>query len=104
MLIDFPPSPPGLCRFAFNMIVPSTTATFELCQFGRVRHYVKATVEFAGALSERKKSAPVALWLRASSAAPGELPEPFDSSFTNESFELGVSRHAIPPATCLGNR
>jgi hypothetical protein len=80
-------------RFTFNLIVPATTATFEMCQFGRTRHYVKATVDFVGALSERKKSAPVALWLRASSVAPGEPPEPFDSSFVSESAELGVSAH-----------
>ncbi len=54
---------------------------------------VKAAVEFVGTLSERKKSAPVALWLRALAAAPGDPPEPFDSSFVNESAELGVSVH-----------
>lgn len=52
---------------------------------------MKATVEFTGALSERKKSAPVAVWLRGSGAAPGEPPEPFDSSFVSESLDLGVS-------------
>jgi len=81
--------------FGFAFTIPSTTATYQRCEFGRIRHSgeqaisvfapckiqadspsqrsaVKATIEFGGALQPAVTSAPVALWIMTNPYQPGE--------------------------------
>lgn len=42
--------PKGEHTFSFQIIVPSTTATYERCPFGRVRHTVVAKAKGLGSM------------------------------------------------------
>ncbi|CEQ43230.1 SPOSA6832_05141, partial [Sporobolomyces salmonicolor] len=88
----------GNHAFNFAFIVPSSTAVSQRSNYGRLRHYVKATVDFEGRLMGSVTSAPTALWVAANPSAPGELPYPTDISFEHFSADLGpVGIHVSSP-------
>ncbi|SCV70729.1 BQ2448_3491 [Microbotryum intermedium] len=68
--------PAGNHAFNFSFIIPSNTAVYQNCNFGRVRHFVKATACFTGALVGNITTPPVALFVVANPSRPGELPLP----------------------------
>ncbi|GAA5895076.1 hypothetical protein JCM6882_008278 [Rhodosporidiobolus microsporus] len=93
--------------FNFSFIIPSSTAVSQRSVHGRIRHYVKAHVEFDGGMrSTVVSSAPTAFWIAANSSAPGELPLPTDLSFQHYSSDLGPvgigisSPHLTAAALC----
>ncbi|GAA5916185.1 uncharacterized protein JCM6883_000103 [Sporobolomyces salmoneus] len=89
---------PGAHHFNFAFIIPSSTAVHQRSTHGRVRHWVKATVEFDGMLYPSASSAPTALWITANPSPPGELPLPTDVTYQHFSEELGpVGIHVSSP-------
>ena len=79
----------GIRRFNFSFIVPSSTAAYQRCNYGRCRTFVKATVDFSGALAGSCASKSVALYISASPVGPGELPEPTNLMMQHFHDELG---------------
>jgi hypothetical protein len=77
--------------FNFSFLVPSSTAVSQRSVHGRIRHYVKAFIEFDGGRlgSNIVSSAPTAVWIAANPSPPGELPSPTDISFQHYSEDLG---------------
>ncbi|GAA5821859.1 hypothetical protein JCM11251_004750 [Rhodosporidiobolus azoricus] len=94
-------------HFNFSFIIPSSTAVSQRSVHGRIRHWVKAHVEFDGGMrSAIHSSAPTALWIASNPAPPGELPSPTDLSFQHYSPDLGpvgigiASPHLTAAALC----
>ncbi|GAA6058939.1 hypothetical protein JCM10212_002891 [Sporobolomyces blumeae] len=88
----------GNHHFNFSFIVPSSTAVAQRCTYGRVRHYVKAIVEFEGRLTSSISSTPTSLWITANPSPPGEIPLPTDVTYQHFSEELGpVGIHVSSP-------
>ncbi|GAA5983003.1 hypothetical protein JCM5350_003537 [Sporobolomyces pararoseus] len=88
----------GPHHFNFSFIIPSSTAVYQRSLHGRVRHWVKATVDFEGMLYPSASSAPTALWLTANPSPPGELPLPTDVTYQHFSPDLGpVGVHVSSP-------
>ncbi|GAA6023506.1 hypothetical protein JCM11491_006605 [Sporobolomyces phaffii] len=88
----------GAHHFNFAFIIPSSTAVYQRSVHGRVRHWVKATVEFDGVLYPSASSAPTALWITANPSPPGELPLPTDVTYQHFSPDLGpVGIHVSSP-------
>ncbi|KAJ8294466.1 hypothetical protein OF846_002310 [Rhodotorula toruloides] len=79
----------GHHAFNFAFIIPSTTPASQRCIYGRIRYYVKATVEFDGVLSPSVCSPSVAFWVCGNPSPPGELPSTTDLSFQHFSEDLG---------------
>ncbi|ORY91745.1 hypothetical protein BCR35DRAFT_286729 [Leucosporidium creatinivorum] len=75
--------------FNFSFIVPSNTAPYQRCNYGRTRHSVKATASFAGAFTPSVSSPPIAVYVVASPQAAGEVPLPADISIQHFSEDLG---------------
>ncbi|GAA5944456.1 uncharacterized protein JCM15063_006370 [Sporobolomyces koalae] len=88
----------GAHHFNFAFIIPSSTAVYQRSTHGRVRHWVKATVDFEGMLYPSASSAPTALWITANPSPPGELPLPTDVAYQHFSPDLGpVGIHVSSP-------
>ncbi|KAM0745994.1 hypothetical protein T439DRAFT_330189 [Meredithblackwellia eburnea MCA 4105] len=79
----------GNHSFNFSFIVPSSTAVYQRCTFGRVRHYIKATLNCASGLSSSFASAPCALWISAHPNALREAPETFEAQIEHFSEDIG---------------
>ncbi|KAK4056513.1 hypothetical protein OIO90_002360 [Microbotryomycetes sp. JL221] len=79
----------GTHAFEFSFIVPSNTAVYQRCVFGRVRHSIKATAKFPGRFSPSVSSSPANVYLVANPSPPGELPDPVDISIQHYSEDLG---------------
>lgn len=72
--------------------MPSSTAVYQRCTFGRVRHWVKARAECDGALgmSTSVSSSPVSVFFMANPLGPGELPEALELDLQHFDNDLGV--------------
>ncbi|KDE07950.1 hypothetical protein MVLG_01857 [Microbotryum lychnidis-dioicae p1A1 Lamole] len=81
--------PAGTHAFNFSFIIPSTTAVYQKCNFGRVRHSVKATAYFTGALAGNISTPPVAMCVVATPSRPGELPLPTNIDIQHVNEHLG---------------
>ncbi|ORY91766.1 hypothetical protein BCR35DRAFT_299089 [Leucosporidium creatinivorum] len=80
----------GKHAFNFSFIVPSSTAPYQRCNYGRTRHSVKATATFADSWSSSVvKSPPIAVYVTASPHGPGEAPQSMDLSLEHYSEDLG---------------
>lgn len=75
--------------FNFSFIVPSSTAVFQRSTYGRVRHYVKAKVDFSSALSSTISSSPIMLWISATESSTHDIPEPLEINVEHFSEDLG---------------
>ncbi|SCV70730.1 BQ2448_3492 [Microbotryum intermedium] len=68
--------PIGNHAFNFSFIIPSNTAVYQKCNYGRVRHFVKATGYLSGTLTGSITTPPVGFSVVANPSRPGELPLP----------------------------
>jgi hypothetical protein len=109
----------SLNSFNFSFIVPSSTAPYQRCIYGRTRHSstshtllaelplthdslftlppppsllstVKATATFPGTFTSSIRSPPIAVYVVANPSTPGEVPLPTDLSIQHYSEDLGV--------------
>ncbi|KDE07952.1 hypothetical protein MVLG_01858 [Microbotryum lychnidis-dioicae p1A1 Lamole] len=78
--------PAGNHAYNFSLIIPSNTAIHQRCNYGRVRHFVKATGYLSGTLAGSITTPPVAFFVIANPSRPGELPLPtnIDIQYVNE--------------------
>ncbi|KAM0788678.1 hypothetical protein ACM66B_002775 [Microbotryomycetes sp. NB124-2] len=79
----------GAHAFNFSFIVPSQTAVYQRCTYGRVRHFIKATAKFPGRFSPTVSSEPVPVYIVANPSPAGELPEPLNIEIQHYSEDLG---------------
>ncbi|KAI5476785.1 Arrestin-like, N-terminal and Immunoglobulin E-set domain protein [Pseudohyphozyma bogoriensis] len=87
--IGGPPLEPGTHTYNYSFIIPSTTAVFERCRYGRVRHHVRAKVEFSSGFSYSISASPKLVALVAAEPTPHDGHEPFDLHSQHFSEELG---------------
>ncbi|GAA5840236.1 hypothetical protein JCM5353_007836 [Sporobolomyces roseus] len=88
----------GAHHFNFSFIIPSSTAVNQRSIHGRVRYYVKAVLDFQGALYPSASSAPIAVWITANPSPPGEPPLPTDLIVQHFDPDLGaVGLHVSSP-------
>ncbi|KAL8276760.1 hypothetical protein RQP46_010816 [Phenoliferia psychrophenolica] len=80
----------GNHAFNFSFIVPSSTAVYQRSIFGRVRHYVKATVECSSGIMSTFSSNPVAIWISAHENPANEPPAPLELCIEHFSEDLGI--------------
>ncbi|ORY91747.1 hypothetical protein BCR35DRAFT_349523 [Leucosporidium creatinivorum] len=79
----------GNHAFGFAFILPSSSAVYQRCSYGRCRHFVRATVDYAGPLKTSSSSSPIAVWVTANPTPLGASPEPLDTSLQHYSSDLG---------------
>ncbi|SCZ99162.1 BZ3500_MvSof-1268-A1-R1_Chr7-1g09419 [Microbotryum saponariae] len=85
----------------FEMLVPSSTAVFQRCSHGRVRHSVRAFLDFPTPIPTSISTPPTAFWISATLKDPGEPPDPLDAFLSHFNEHLGpvVLRIASPHLT-----
>ncbi|KAK4700513.1 hypothetical protein P7C70_g5733, partial [Phenoliferia sp. Uapishka_3] len=79
----------GNHAFNFAFIIPSSTAVYQRSTYGRIRHYVKATIQCSSGIMSTFLSPPVALYLTANQTPLNEPPEPLEIAIEHFSEELG---------------
>ncbi|KAI5475766.1 Arrestin-like, N-terminal and Immunoglobulin E-set domain protein [Pseudohyphozyma bogoriensis] len=79
----------GTYAYNFSFIIPSSTSVYQRCTYGRVRHYVKAKVEFASGFSSYLSSDPVGFWISPTASSSHNIPEPLEINIEHFSEDLG---------------